>query len=308
MRGDSNATGGFFTASAVNTRRAMVLCAAGAVVGLGIAGYGLFTASGTATRHVPPENVALVNQRPILRSDFVTQLESETGKRFEQTTRAEQLKVLDEMVREELLVQRGLELDFAETDQGTRNSLVSTISDQAVAEVTTAEATEQQLREFFDQHPGRWATEGVMTLRNFVRPGVTAQEGMAEARKAAGELRAGTAVEQVLARHGMSESARQDAEYYFTIQYRLGDALFAGIAGLSNGEVSEPVAGKDGIHVVQMLKNDKPVPLSFETARPRVFSDYNEAAQARIMDSTMKFLRGRAKILIGGDYAGDYSP
>jgi hypothetical protein len=289
----------------------MLLCAAGALIGLGIAGYGLFTASGTSTRRVPPENVALVNQRPILRSDFVTQLESETGKRFGETTRAEQLKVLDEMVREELLVQRGLELDFAETDQGTRNALVSTISDQAVAEVTTAEASEQQLREFFDQNPGRWATEGVMTLRNFVLPGAagqTADERMAEARQAAAELRAGGSVEQVLARHGMSESARQDAEYYFTVQYRLGDALFAGIAGLSNGEISAPVAEKDGVHLVQMLKNDKPVPLSFETARPRVFSDYNDAAQARIMDSTMKFLRGRAKILIGADYAGDYKP
>jgi len=311
MSGDANSMGGFLTASAVNTRRAMILCAAGAIIGLGIAGYGLFTASGTSTRHVPPENVALVNQRPILRSDFVTQLESESGKRFEETSRAEQLKVLDEMVREELLVQRGLELDFAETDQGTRNALVSTISDQAVAEVTTAEASEQQLHEFFDQHPSRWATEGVMTLRNFLLPGApgrTADEGMAEARNAAAELRAGTAAEQVLARHGMSESARQDAEYYFTIQYRLGDALFAAITSLSNGGISDPVAAKDGIHVVQMIKNDKPVPLSFETARPRVFSDYNEAAQARIMDSTMKFLRARAKILIGADYAGDYKP
>jgi hypothetical protein len=289
----------------------MTLCAAGALVGLGIAGYGLFTAAGTSTRRVPPENVALVNQRPILRSDFITQLESETGKRFAQTSRAEQLQVLDEMVREELLVQRGLELDFAETDQGTRNALVSTISDQAIAEVTTAQATEQQLREYFDQHPGRWATEGVMTLRNFVLPaaqGQRADEQLAQIRKAVDELRAGMPAEQVIARHGLTESPRQDAEYYFTVKYRLGEELFAAIRGLSGGEISAPLAAKDGIHTVQMIKNDKPVPLSFEAARPQVFSDYNDAAQARIMDSTMKFLRGRAKILIGPDYAGEYKP
>ncbi len=75
-------------ASAVSTMRAMILCACGALLGLGIAGYGLFTASGTSTRHVPPENVAMVNQRPILRSDFITQLESETGKRFAASSRA----------------------------------------------------------------------------------------------------------------------------------------------------------------------------------------------------------------------------
>jgi hypothetical protein len=293
----------------------MTLCAAGALIGLGIAGYGLFTAAGTSTRRVPPENVAMVNQRPILRSDFITQLESETGKRFAQTSRAEQLQVLDEMVREELLVQRGLELDFAETDQGTRNALVSTISDQAIAEVTTAQATEQQLREYYEQHPGQWATEGVMTLRSFVLPAVPGQrtgerteERAAEVRKAVEELRGGMPAEEVAARHGLTESPRQDAEYYFTVKYRLGDALFAAIRDLSSGEVSAPVAAKDGIHVVQMIKNDKPVPLGYEAARPRVFSDYNDAAQARIMDSTMKFLRGRAKILIGADYAGDYRP
>jgi len=77
----------------------MVLCAIGAVIGLIIAGIGLFSARGTATNNVPPEDIALVNQRPVLRSDFVTQLESETGDTFEQATRAEKLKVLDEMIR-----------------------------------------------------------------------------------------------------------------------------------------------------------------------------------------------------------------
>ena len=47
----------------------------GTIIGLGIAGYGLFTAKGTVTRVVPPENVALVNQRPILRTDFIAQTE-----------------------------------------------------------------------------------------------------------------------------------------------------------------------------------------------------------------------------------------
>jgi hypothetical protein len=90
----------------VNTARAMTLCAIGALVGLGIAGYGLFTASGTSIRAVPAEDVATVNQRPVLRSDFINQVEMETGKRFEDTPRSARLQVLEEMVREEILVQR----------------------------------------------------------------------------------------------------------------------------------------------------------------------------------------------------------
>jgi hypothetical protein len=52
------------TASQVNVTRSMVLCAIGAVVGLAIAGVGLFSARGTATHTVPPEDIALVKQRP----------------------------------------------------------------------------------------------------------------------------------------------------------------------------------------------------------------------------------------------------
>jgi PPIC-type PPIASE domain len=311
MIDESNSNGAFTDGSSVSALRAMLLCATGALIGLGIAGYGLFTASGTSTRRIPPEVLAMVNQRPILRSDFVTQLESETGKRFGDTSRAEQLNVLDEMVREELLVQRALELDFAETDQAARNALAAVISEQATVEVTTSQPSEQQLRDYFQQHQGRWAIEGVMSLRDFILPssiGRNSENMAVEARKAVDELRAASSVDQVVTTLGLKEGSRQDREYYFTVKFRLGDSLFDAIQGLSDGQISDPVPTKNGMHIVQMIKNTKPVPLTFETARSQVSSDYNEAAQKHIMDSTMTFLRARAKILIAPDYQSDYKP
>src|SRR5882672_959826 len=90
--------------------RSLVLFAAGTALGLGIAAYGLFSVPGTRIVGVPAEDVALVNGRHILRSDFITQIQVETSKPFEATTKEERLKVLQEMVDEELLVQRGLEV------------------------------------------------------------------------------------------------------------------------------------------------------------------------------------------------------
>src|ERR1700756_504667 len=117
--------GGFWDFRSVNQTRSIVCFSIGAAIGLGIAGFGLFTAKGTVTHVVPPENVALVNQRPILRTDFIAQTEVETSKPFEETTLADRLKVLDEMVREELFVQRALELDFPGTDPDSRTALVA---------------------------------------------------------------------------------------------------------------------------------------------------------------------------------------
>jgi hypothetical protein len=302
---------GFLRASEVNTSRSMTLYALGALLGLGIAGYGLFTAAGTSTHSVPPEDVALVNQRPILRSDFIAQLESETGLKFDESSQADRVKVLDEMVREELLVQRALELDFAETDQATRNALVTTISQQATVEVTTSQPSEAQLRDFYERHKDRYASEGTMQVRNWqlpLDPAIPRDEQLKSAREAAQALRAGEPVEGVMRRFGLREEERHDEDYYFAVKYRLGDMLFAAVEELPGGAVSAPIADKTAIHIVQVVKNSRPVPLGYEASRPRVFTDFKEAAQMRLLEATMAFLRGRASILIAKDYAGIYKP
>jgi hypothetical protein len=276
----------------------MVLCAVGAVIGLVIAGIGLFSARGTATHKVPPEDIALVNQRPVLRSDFVNQLESETGEPFDQATRAEKLKVLDEMIREELLVQRGLELDFAETDQMTRNALAMAMDQQALAEVTTSQPSEQQLREFFDKNPARYASDGILTVRHLVAPTPQA------AHDAVTALRADVPVEQVIARYSLIEPRNDGDEFYFAAKIHLGDTVYAEAIKLKDGEVSEPI---QGIHIVKIVKNKVPVPLTFDRARLQVLTDFKNAQQERLMAATLKFLRERAKIMIATDYP-DYTP
>jgi parvulin-like peptidyl-prolyl isomerase len=296
-------------ASQVNVTRSMVLCAVGAVVGLAIAGVGLFSARGTATHSVPAEDIALVNQRPVLRSDFVTQLEGETGEPFEQATREEKLKVLDEMIREELLVQRGLELDFAETDQMTRNALAMAMDQQALAEVTTSQPSEEQLRSFFDKNPGRYASDGILTVRHLVLPtpagGAGAEQSMQKARDAVAALRAGTPLETVIAKFGLTEPRNDDDEFYFAAKIHLGDAVYAEALRLKDGEVSEPLPAADGLHIVKVVKDKVPVPLSFEHARLQVLTDLKNAQQERLIAATMKFLRERSKILIATDYS-DY--
>jgi hypothetical protein len=220
-------TAGFLDASQVSTTRSLLLFAVGALAGLAIAGYSLFTAKGTSMRIVPPESVATVNQRPVLRSDFINQLESETGATFDQSTRQEQLRVLDDMIREELLVQRSLELDFAETDQEARNALVSVVTQQILADVTTSQPTQEQVREYYEKHKSRYVTEGTLTVRNLVVPSatsVTLEQAMTKARAAAAALRSNTPIEQVMQRHGLTEGTQFGEDFYFAAKIHLGDA------------------------------------------------------------------------------------
>ena len=112
----------------VNSKRSFFLATCGAVIGLLLAGYALFTARGTSTFMVPAEDVALVNQQPISRSDFLFQLQSLYNVELSHSTREQRQRVLDDMIREELFVQRGKELDVASTDPDVRNALVNAVA------------------------------------------------------------------------------------------------------------------------------------------------------------------------------------
>jgi hypothetical protein len=302
-------SGGFWDFKSVNQVRSIVGFSVGAAVGLGIAGYALFTAKGTVTHAVPPENVALVNQRPILRTDFIAQTETETSKPFGETTLAERLKVLDEMVREELFVQRGLELDFPGTDPDTRTALVAAVEQQVVADVTTHQPNDEELRTYFDEHRSNYATEGTMTLHNLVLPKAKGADAMATAKKAADALRAKEPLDAVLKTYGLMEIVPEHAgeeQFYFAQKIHLGEALFAVVIKLNEGDVSNPVEAADGIHIVEMVKNVKPLPLTFERVRSQVLTEYIAAAKKKLEDADLRYLRDKADILIADDYAAPY--
>jgi hypothetical protein len=303
--------GGFWDFKRVNQARSITFFSLGAAIGLAIAGFGLLTAKGTATHTVPPENVALVNQRPILRTDFIAQTETELGKPFGEATVAERLKVLDEMIREELFVQRGLELDFPGTDPDTRTALVAAVEQQVVADVTTHQPADAELQKHFEENRASYATEGTMALHNLLLPKAKSAgpEAMATVQKAADALRAGKPLDEVIKAYGLQELVPEhasDEQFYFAQKIHLGEPLYERALALNDGEVSAPVAAADGIHIVQMVKQVKPAPLTFERVRSQVLNDYVTAAKKRLEDADLRYLRDKADILIADDYAADY--
>jgi hypothetical protein len=148
----------------VSSRRSFVLMGGGALVGLVMAGYALFTARGTSTLIVPPEDVALVNQQPISRSDYLLQLQTLYGVDLQHATATQRRKVLDDMIREELFVQRGKELDVASTDPDVRSAMVNAVELEIAADAITAQPSEQQLRAYYALHRERYASEGIAGL------------------------------------------------------------------------------------------------------------------------------------------------
>src|SRR5579863_2954060 len=156
---NASSNGDFFDPSKPQVRRSMLFFALGALIGLVIAGYGLFTAKGTRSHSVPPEDLALVNNRPILRSDFMTQVQTQFTLPFAQSTPAQRRQVLEDMLAEELQVQRGLEIDLPSFDPDVRSALVAGVELEISADVLAQQPTEAQLRSFYASHLGKYVSE-----------------------------------------------------------------------------------------------------------------------------------------------------
>jgi parvulin-like peptidyl-prolyl isomerase len=281
-----------------NSRRSFVFMGCGAVVGLMMAGYSLFTARGTSTLSVPPEDVALVNQQPISRSDYLLQLQTLYGVDLLHATPAQRRKVLDDMIREELFVQRGKELDVASTDPDVRAAMVNSVEMEIAADAVTSQPTETQLRTYYDLHRARYATEGIMTMRDYVFP---SGEPRAAA-EAAEALERMPPTPALLARwHGSDSGKVADEEFYFAAKIHLGEPLFELARNLPDGGVSAPIAHADAIHVLYMVKNRKPLPFDFDAARDQVLTDYRNDAIGRLRTGDEAFLRKRANVLIADD-------
>lgn len=282
------------------SRRALLLSAAGAVLGLGLAGYGLFTAKGTQTSAIPAEDVALVNSKPLLVVDFVSQLQSQYNVAPAQATAQQRQKVLDDMIREELFVQRALELDEPGEDPEVRAALANAVDRQVAADVLSTQPSDEQLRTFYDRHRDKFSTEGAVLLRDLVPvDGSTARA----AQDFVQALRSGAGLADAQRKFGFGDSGKlQGEEFYFAARIHLGDALFTKAIALKEGEVSDPIP-EDGVsHILVMQKNSPPAVLGFEPARSQILSDYQQDATKRIQAGEEDFLRKRARLQIAPDY------
>jgi parvulin-like peptidyl-prolyl isomerase len=305
------ATGTAADFTRVNTRRSLLLLAIGAITGIAIAGYGLFTAKGTRVHGVPPEAIALVNQRPILRSDFITQVQTQYSERFAETTPAERRKVLDDMIDEEMMVQRGLEVDLPSFDPEVRSALVAGVELQLFADVLAQKPTDAQLQSYYDQHRAKYIRDGVMQLRDLVavatpeRPRAAAER---DATAAVLALRQGAMLDTVMGQFNLVDSRRlMDSGHIdtgnvfdFAARARLDPFVFTAANALATGEISNPVTSADGVHVVVMVKRTAPAQRGFVEVTSEVWRDVTEDAKRKVRENNLRYLRSKTDIQVAG--------
>lgn len=297
---------------AARSRRTVLLPVAGIVVGLIAAAFGVLRPVERSATSVPPGYVALVNQEPILMSDFIHRVNSQTMLPFAKTTAAQRRRVLRGMINKELLVQRAVALDLPETTTEVRNTMAAAVNAQVVAPLLAIAPTKKQLEAFYDAHRSKYTKGGTMTLHDLVLhygsyqdTDQTLAQAELDAASAVYQLRSGAPISYIKEHYGFVDSGRvsDGRELDFAAKIHLGPKLYPVAATLDDGEVSDPVVTKDGIHVLVMYKRELPSLASYSAVRTQVYSDYREAEFARADVENLKILRAEAQILIAKGYS-----
>jgi len=294
-----------FESPRVRSRRSLIALSLAALAGLAVAAYGLFAVDDRSKRGVPPEAIATVNDRLILRTDHVKQTEARLEIPFAAATSEQRRRVLDEMIAEELLVQRGLAADLPLHDPEVRKALVSGVELQMFASVLAQQPSEEDLRNYYAKHKDKYVRDGRMQLRDLVVPAEVGHPRKI-AKAAVVALRGGAPLQGVMQQFGLRDSGKlpdsgQDEPGWLvesSVRARLAPGLFHAASALSGGEVSEPITVADRVHIVVMYEREPPRQREFDEAANQVWADLRRDAQQAVRESHLRHLRENADVQI----------
>ncbi len=281
----------------------------GVIVGAGLAGVAVQSpmratkAAASARASEGDGAVAIVNGAPVTVARYQRALAAVTSERRAELD-AQALarlreRVLERVIDEELLVQRGLELGLAREDPQVRADLVAAVIDAAIAPGPDAMddagvAEEAALREHLARHPERFRGPSRVTVEHLAFRGAGS---LSRAREVRAALVGGASFD--------SQRPRADpailelpAGPVSAVKLRdyLGATLATACAELEEGVISEPLRVGDAVHLLRVRARTVGATPALAQARERVAADLARARDDQRLRAYLEQLRGQARI------------
>jgi len=264
-------------------RRAVWLLLAGALAGIGLAAASIVR-SGRSERALPPDGVAIVNGEVITQEAFAEFVGAVANERKSvELDAATRQRLLDRMIDEELLLQRGMELGLPRYERNARRAIVAAVISAVTAQAEAAEPSQEELRAFYHDaqerflRPGRVEIEVAVVEKGGGSDGVALLKASELARRArAGEDFAPIALDEV--------------------RERLGPSAALAVEHLGVGKVSDPVRGSSGYFVIALRGRTPAEPIPFAEARDAVRAEYLRSEGERALERYLAQLRAAAEV------------
>ena len=286
----------------IRLERSSTLLALGSTLGLLFAAGSLLASGRNGGRALPADTVARINGVPIRAEENRRALDAVAGDRRDEPDEALRRHVLDRLIDEELLVQRGLELGLARVDPRVRRELAAAVVTEAVTEDEHGEPTAGDLRAFYDAEHGFFARGGRLHVRQ-VFVAATAPDAEDRARAAAARLRAGDDPASVRQAFGDPEPAPvPDAPLPVAkLTEYVGPTATRAALALAPGGVTEPVRSAAGFHVLLLVQRDAATVPPLADIEDEVREEWRRRNGERALRAQLEDLRSRASVEVTGE-------
>lgn len=282
-------------------RRARWLLALGAGLGLLLAAAGILRGEAGDPGVLPEGAVASVNGTLVRREAYERAVQALATDRRDPIGEAEKRHVLERLVDEELLVQRGLELGLAQHDRRVRGDLVSAVIQAVVTQSEAEEPDDEQVEAFYAEQRDYFARSGRLQVRQIWVRGAPArdeEEARARAGEAAARLRAGEPFEAVDEALGDRQVAPLPADLLPAAKLReyLGPTATRAALELQPGGISEPQRSSAGYHVLQLVRREPGAVPPLDEIREEVRAELRRRGGDLALRDYLEELRERADL------------
>jgi len=294
---------GDLSAARAQPWRGVALLALGAAAGIGLAATGIVRPERKAGSTLPPDAAAQVNGVVIRAEDYERVVAGLAQDRRDGIDTALRRHVLDRLIDEELLVQRGLELGLVQHDRQVRSDLTAAVIASIVAQRDDAEPTDSTLQAFYDAHRDFFTEPGRLRLRQIVcrvATGADDAAALARAQQASRRLQTGEpfgAVQTALGDPEVSPLPDTLLPPAKLLDY-LGPTALQAALTLRAGEVSDPVRASAGYHVLQVIERQGDTERAFAEIRPQVLAEFQRRNGEQALRVYLDDLRARADVMI----------
>jgi parvulin-like peptidyl-prolyl isomerase len=273
-----------------------VILAVGVVIGFMLAAFG---ALAPTLEDLPNDVVARVNGKAITAEELAFALER-SGK-AEAVTREQRLAVLRQLIDQELLVQRGVEIGLLEADHTVRKTIAMAMIDAVVAEVLAKEPAEKELQVFYQSHlavftlPPRAQAQQIFCSRD--RDQASAYTRAERAREA---LVQGVSFQDVRAWYGDDDHAvlPEGLTSLPVLRRLLGPTLSDALLALKVGEISAVLSTGAGYFILQLADWQAEQVQPYEAVRQEVRTEYLRRKRDEALQHYLDRLRREATIVL----------
>jgi hypothetical protein len=271
--------------------------AVGALVGI------LLIADGLVERPAGDASaVALVNGYPITAQRFSRALQQMIPDQSSGVSLDQARAVLNRLIEEELLLQRGLDIGITDSDTAIRKSLIDAMIQQVVnaSQPVPDEAT---LREFYQDNLAYFTGTAALRVRRMVFRGDD-QRARAQAAYTALTSQGWDTVAQELADADFLQIPTSFMPITKLRNY-LGPGLTKQLQTMNVGEFSAPAEQAGSSYILLLLDRQAALAPPFESVRALVLREYQRRADDAALRSYLQSLRDQAEVIIDWEFMAE---